>query len=113
MRTAEFSALNTSYTILIAADERLRRQFASIFNDTRYSVMEAHTQEQVLEITRTTPPDLILLAENGMHLDAFETCEILANSGDAARTPVVLLVQSEDEGLINRALDSGASDYIS
>lgn len=113
MRTAEFSALKTSYTILIAADERLRRQFASIFNDARYSVMEAQTQDQVLQIARTIRPDLILLAENGMHLDAFETCAMLNNTGDAVRTPVVLLVQSEDEGLINRALDSGASDYIS
>src|SRR5688500_212395 len=92
MRTAEFSALKTSYTILIAADERLRRQFASIFNDARYSVMEAQTQDQVLEITRANRPDLILLAENGMHFDAFETCEILTNNGDAVRAPVVLLV---------------------
>lgn len=113
MRTAELPALKTSYTILIAADERLRRQFTAVFNDGRYSVIEAQTRTQVVQIARTLRPDLILLAENGMQLDAFETCAELNNNSDAVRIPVVLLVQSEDEGLINRALDSGASDYIS
>jgi PAS domain S-box-containing protein len=113
MRTAEVPALKTAFTILIAADERLRRQFSLIFNDSRYAIIEAQTQDEVLQMARTARPDLVLLAENGMWLDAFETCAALRSSGDTGRIPVVLLVQSEDEGLINRALDSGASDYIS
>ena len=112
-RTAEPSGIKTSFTILIAADERLRRQFTLSFNEAKYSILEAQTRDETLLLARSARPDLILLADNNGRLDPFETCATLTHADDVPRAPVVLLIQSEDETLINRALDSGASDYIS
>lgn len=112
-RTAELLGLKTSFTILIAADDRLRRQFTLLFSEANYFILEAHTRDQALQLVRSARPDLILLADNNGFLDPFETCAAIQNTTEGIRVPVVLLIQSEDEKLINRALDSGASDYIS
>lgn len=112
-RAIEAAAIKTTYTILIAAEERLRRQFTLIFNEHKYIIMEAESDEQVLILARGSRPDLILLADNNSHLDSFKTCRTLQAVEEVSKVPVVLLVHSEDESLINRALESGASDYIS
>lgn len=112
-RSTEAPGLKTSYTILIAAEERLRRQFTLIFSESTYFILEAETHEQAMMMARSARPDLILLADNNGQLDPFQTCAALQTVEDVAHVPVVLLIQSEDEMLINRALESGASDYIS
>lgn len=102
-----------SATLLIAAEERLRRQFTSIFNETQYFVLEARTLAELEHLARSARPDLILLAHGGVPFDSYAACAALQTQSETRRIPVVLLIPGEDEGLINRALESGASDYIS
>lgn len=102
-----------SATLIIAAEERLRRQFITIFNDTQYFVLEARSLTELEQLARSARPDLILLAHGGVPFDSYAACAALQTQTETHRVPIVLLIPGEDEILINRALESGASDYIS
>ncbi|GIK28472.1 MAG: PAS domain S-box protein [Chloroflexi bacterium] len=102
-----------SATLIIAAEERLRRQFITIFNDTQFFVLEAPTLNELQDLARSARPDLILLAHGGVPFDSYAACAALHAETETHRVPIVLLIPGEDEVLINRALESGASDYIS
>jgi PAS domain S-box-containing protein len=100
-------------TILIAAPEQARRQFNAVFADSGYFILEADTEEQVITLARSARPHLILLANNPPRFEATELCASLQTDPRVQHVPVVLLIENDDEHLINRAVESGASDYIS
>lgn len=100
-------------TILIAAPDQTRRQFNLVFADSNYFILEANSDADALRLAKTARPDLILLAYQPPHFDALNLCAALHRAPVHQHIPVVLLIENEDELLINRALESGASDYIS
>jgi PAS domain S-box-containing protein len=105
--------VSRTHTLLIAAEDRIRRQFAQIMTEKSYFLLEAATYEDVMQLAHSARPDLILLADSPT-LDAMSVCRALtSDQASVARIPVVMLLQSEDETLIGGALANGASDYIS
>lgn len=111
--TEETPATPKTATILIAASEQTRRQFGLVFADSRYFILQADSDVEALRLARTASPDLILLAYQPPRFDAMKLCATLHQVPENQIVPVVLLIENEDEMLINRALESGASDYIS
>ncbi len=100
-------------TILIAASEQTRRQFRLVFAEGSYAIIEADSDVEALRLAKTAHPDLILLAYQPPRFDAMKLCATLHEAPPSQHVPIVLLIENEDETLINRALESGASDYIS
>lgn len=107
------SAAAKTATILIAASEQTRRQFGLVFSESPYFILQADNESEALRLAGSARPDLILLAYQPPRFDALSVCARLHEAPESQHVPVVLLIENEDELLINRALESGASDYIS
>jgi len=63
-----------------------------------------------VELARETSPDLYLFDVEMPNLDGLEAAEML--SAEGRRRPVVVITGVEDEGLIERAIASGVSAYL-
>jgi two-component system KDP operon response regulator KdpE len=101
--------MNTS-TILVVDDEpQLRRAMKATLTDLGYSVMEAKTGEEALEVLRHEPADLILLDLNMPGIGGLETCRALRESFD---TPIIILSVRNTERDKVQALDAGADDFV-
>ena len=66
--------------------------------------------EQAVELARQTLPDLYLFDIEMPNLDGLQTAEQLA--GEGLRRPVVVVTGVEDPSLIERAISSGVSAYL-
>jgi two-component system, response regulator PdtaR len=66
--------------------------------------------EQAVELARESPTDLYLFDVEMPYLDGIQAAEQLAAEG--LRRPVVVVTGVEDESLIERAIASGVSAYL-
>ena len=96
--------------ILIVDDEpaviQLMRKTLTGMGELRY----ATGGEDALALVAADPPDLILLDANMPSLDGFATCAALQR--DYRQIPVVFVTASSDFANEIRALEAGASDFI-
>ena len=88
--------MNTA-TILVVDDEpQLRRAMKATLTDLGYSVIEAKTGEEALEVLRRDSPDLILLDLNMPGIGGLETCRAIRESSDV---PIIVLsVRNTEHG---------------
>ena len=101
--------MNTA-TILVVDDEpQLRRAMKATLTDLGYSVIEAKTGEEALEILRRDSADLILLDLNMPGIGGLETCRAIRESSDL---PIIVLSVRNTERDKVQALDAGADDYV-
>ena len=98
--------------LLVVDDDEVTRMLAcAALEEAGFSVAEADDGESGLEAYAREQADLILLDVMMPGLDGFETCRRLRASG--AHVPVIMLTGLEDTASIERAYDSGATDFIS
>jgi two-component system KDP operon response regulator KdpE len=101
--------MNTA-TILVVDDEpQLRRAMKATLTDLGYSVIEARTGEQALEMLRTETPDLILLDLNMPGIGGLETCRAIRETSEV---PIIVLSVRNTERDKVQVLDAGADDYV-
>ena len=77
--------------------------------DLGYSVIEARTGEEALEVLRRDAPDLILLDLNMPGIGGLETCRAIRETSDI---PIIVLSVRNTERDKVDALDAGADDYV-
>jgi two-component system KDP operon response regulator KdpE len=100
----------TSATVLIVDDEpQIRRVLRTTLTSHGYSVLEARTGDEALELIRTEQVDLILLDLNMPGRSGVETCREIRASGDV---PIIMLTVRNTERDKVQALDAGADDYV-
>ena len=101
--------MNTA-TILVVDDEpQIRRALRATLSSQGYTIVEAKSGEEALEIIRRERIDLILLDVNMPNMDGVETCREIRG---ASQVPVIMLTVRNAERDKVRALDSGADDYV-
>jgi two-component system KDP operon response regulator KdpE len=101
--------MNTA-TILVVDDEpQLRRAMKATLTDLGYSVVDAKTGEEALEMLRHGPVDLILLDLNMPGIGGLETCRAIRENSE---TPIIVLSVRNTERDKVEALDAGADDYV-
>jgi two-component system, response regulator PdtaR len=66
--------------------------------------------EEAVKLARASPPDLYLFDMEMPKLDGLQAAAQL--TADGLRRPVVLITGLEDEGLVERAIASGVSAYL-
>ncbi len=97
-------------TILVVDDEpQIRRVMKSTLTSRGYTIVEARSGEEALELLRSARPDLILLDYNMPGMNGVETCREIRRGSDV---PVILLTVRSAERDKVLALDAGADDYI-
>ena len=100
----------TSATVLIVDDEpQIRRVLRTTLTSHGYSVLEARTGDEALELIRTEQVDLILLDLNMPGRSGVETCREIRATGDV---PIIMLTVRNTERDKVQALDAGADDYV-
>lgn len=99
-----------SQTILIVDDEpQIRRVMLTTLSSHGYSVIEAKSGEEGLDLIRAERPDLVILDVNLPGISGLETCREIRASSDV---PVIMLTVRNSERDKVQALDAGADDYV-
>jgi two-component system, OmpR family, KDP operon response regulator KdpE len=100
----------TTGNILVVDDEpQIRRTLRSTLSFRGYTITEAATGEEALELVPKLKPDLILLDVNLPGMSGVETCREIRRSSDA---PIIMLTVRNAERDKVVALDAGADDYV-
>ena len=99
--------------VLIADDDATTR---FIFKETLahegFSVLEASDGKEALELCETCCPDLVLLDVEMPELDGYRACEKIRSNDTHRQMPVVMVTSHNDRRSIDRAYESGATDFI-
>ncbi len=100
----------SSATVLVVDDEpQIRRVLRSTLPIRGYTVLEASSGEEALELAAKHKPDLILLDVNLPGISGIETCREIRRTNDA---PIIMLTVRNAERDKVVALDAGADDYV-
>jgi diguanylate cyclase (GGDEF)-like protein len=76
-------------------------------------VLKAITPTKGLSIAIQDKPDVILLDVNMPQIDGFKVCRHLQENPATHDIPILFLTADQNPGTLAKALDAGASDYIS
>lgn len=77
-----------------------------------YRVVVANDGRAALELASRAKPDLIILDIRMPVLDGIEVLERLTAEGVTQRTPVVMLSNRKEAGVMERAISLGAKEYL-
>lgn len=98
---------------LIADDSRVIRLLLSkIVSKLGFSVIEAEDGEDVVELTQTQEPNLIIMDWNLPVLDGIDALYKIRELNLSINPKVIFCSSSSDLDKINLAIEGGADDYI-
>ena len=96
--------------ILVVDDERaIRRYLHAALNAEGYTVYEANTGKEALNMTVADRPDLIIL---DLGLPDIDGVEVTRQLREWTHIPIIILSVREQESDKINALDAGADDYL-
>ncbi|HRW77615.1 MAG TPA: response regulator, partial [Candidatus Sabulitectum sp.] len=75
-----------------------------------YEVIQARSGREALDILRTTRVDLVLMDQMMVGMDGLETVHLIRKN--YRDLPVVMVTQSEEEELMDRALSGTIADFL-
>src|SRR5713226_3151379 len=97
-------------TILVVDDEpQIRRVMRTTLSSNGYTVLEARSGEEALELLRKERPELVLLDVNMPGKSGLDTCREIRDQSDVA---IIMLTVRNTEHDKVLALDAGADDYV-
>jgi len=100
-------------TVLIIDDDTgFRLTTSEALKGTGFNVTEAASGEDALSMLEEALPDLVLLDAIMPSMDGFEVCRQIRKRRDTRAIPVVILTGLGDMESVNRAFESGATDFI-
>lgn len=98
--------------ILIVDDEGDRSSITAFLKTRDYSVCEAVDANEALRIASKESPDLILMSVDIPGMDGFDVCRQLRNNPDTTAIPIVLMAESANADLVDKAYEQGAEEFI-
>jgi CheY-like chemotaxis protein len=99
--------------LLIIDDEPLVRTLAAeSLRSMGFEVDEADDGSRGLALMEQRRPDLVLLDVMMPGMDGCEVCRSLRERPDFSRIPVIMLTGLDDTASVERAYDSGATDFM-
>jgi len=97
-------------TILVVDDEpQIRRVLRTTLSSNGYTVVEAKSGEEALDMIRKERPELVLLDVNMPGMSGLEVCREIRDQSDIA---IIMLTVRNTERDKVLALDAGADDYV-
>ena len=90
-------------------DERIRTAVKLALEDEGWTVDEAGSGEEAIELFHRTPPDVVLIDIMLPGIDGFELCRTLRRTSDV---PIVMVTARNDTHDVVAGLEAGADDYL-
>jgi putative two-component system response regulator len=107
------NATDMTARILIVEDEEInRRLFAAMLEVEGYSIMEAATGAQGLELARQERPDLVLLDVMMPGINGYEVARALKADVVTLAIPIVMVTALDDHESRLRGLEAGAEEFV-
>jgi DNA-binding response OmpR family regulator len=95
--------------LAVEDDERIRSAVKLALEDEGWTVDEAESGEQAIELFSRTSPDVVLIDIMLPGIDGFELCRTIRRTSDV---PVVMVTARNDTHDIVAGLEAGADDYL-
>ena len=110
----QFDNPNTS-TIMMVDDEPTTIEVLEAFlrGEGFTNFVTTTDSRRALELLASEGADVLLLDLNMPHVDGFEILGAVRNDETLAHTPVIVLTSSTDPSTMLRALELGATDFLS
>jgi len=100
----------SSANILVVDDEpQIRRVMRTTLTSQGYTIKEARSGEEALELIGSERPDLVLLDVNMPGMGGLAACREIRERSDV---PIIILTVRNAEKDKVQALDAGADDYV-
>ncbi len=112
LRPMETSRNGRLPTLLVADDEPDMLRFLKSQLASHYNVLEAVDGQQAIEKASQFLPDLILLDMMMPEKDGLQACREIREHTPTQSIPIVLLTARADEETKLKALEAGASDFL-
>jgi len=101
--------MSTANILVVDDEPQIRRVLRSTLAFRGYTISEAISGEEALQLVPKLKPDLILLDVNLPGISGVDTCREIRRSSDA---PIIMLTVRNAERDKVVALDAGADDYV-
>ncbi len=99
--------------LLVVDDDKVTRMtIVRVLRKAGYEVVEAENGREALERFAETRPDMVLLDVMMPVMDGYEACAELRKLGGYQRLPIMMLTGADEADAIDKAFDSGATDFI-
>ena len=109
----ELKKPSTGTTILVVDDDNISRlTIRKVLEQSDYRIITAENGEDAITQCITSLPDLVLLDVVMPGLDGYQTCAAIRNIADYNLLPIVILTALDDMESIDKAFQSGATDFI-
>ena len=113
MEQAEHISGSSMPVILVVDDDNgFRLTTSEALKGTGFNVIEASSGEAALSILEDSLPDLVLLDAIMPSIDGFEVCRQMRKRRESRAIPVMILTGLGDMESVNKAFESGATDFI-
>ncbi|MBP9887430.1 MAG: fused response regulator/phosphatase [Leptospiraceae bacterium] len=98
--------------LLVDDDPLLVMSLERILKKKGYRVIKTANSEQVIELMASEHVDLVVLDFYLAGVNGSEILETMRRNGSFANIPVIMLTSEESPDIIEKCLDSGATDFI-
>ncbi len=95
--------------LTVEDDERIRASVRLALEDEGWTVDEAATGEDAVELFIANPADVVLIDIMLPGIDGFELCRVIRRSSDV---PIVMVTARADTHDVVAGLEAGADDYL-
>jgi DNA-binding response OmpR family regulator len=95
--------------LTVEDDERIQAAMRLALEDEGYSVVEAASGEEALDLFGRRPADVVLIDLMLPGIDGFEVCRSIRRQSDV---PIVMVTARADTHDVVAGLEAGADDYV-
>ena len=110
--TGSAQASNAPTILIVDDDTGFRLTTSEALKGTGFKVTETSSGEDALSLFDEALPDLVLLDAIMPGMDGFEVCRQMQKRRDTRSIPVVIMTGLGDMDSVNRAFESGATDFV-
>ncbi len=98
--------------LVVDDDPILRTVGSEALEALGFAIEEAESGEDALRAVAERTPDFVLLDVNLPGRDGFAVCRAMRRKSELAEVPIVVVTGASEAEVIDRAFDSGATDFV-
>ena len=110
---AEPQKQNKPRVLVVDDNEQNLELLQAYLEDLDVETLAAFDGPEALEKVHSESPDLVLLDIMMPKMSGFEVCKRIKNNPETTNIPVIMVTALHEFGDIERAIDSGAEDFLS